>query len=148
MNNFAKRTDSLLLLIAHPTKMSKDEKGKYLIPGPYNISGSADFLNMADYTFTVHRNQDDEGKYQSFGTVVVQKTKINKTLGDTGTWPYLYNINNGRYLTDHMTGELTKWDNSNWITKEEYIKPIENEYKVPTATINDAFGEYDDTLPF
>ena len=124
MNNFAKRTDSLLLLIAHPTKMSKDEKGKYLIPGPYNISGSADFLNMADYTLTVHRSQDEDGKYQTFGTVVVQKTKINKTLGDTGSWPYAYNINNSRYLTDHMSGEPIQWDNSNWITKEEF-KPIE-----------------------
>lgn len=120
MNNFSKRTDSLLLLIAHPTKMSKDEKGKYLIPGPYNISGSADFLNMADYTMTVHRSQDEDGKYQTFGTVVVQKTKINKTLGDTGSWPYAYNINNSRYLTDHMNGEPIQWDNSNWITKEEF----------------------------
>lgn len=140
MNNFAKRTDSLLLLIAHPTKMTKDEKGNYLIPGPYNISGSADFLNMADYTLTVHRMQDDDGKYRTIGAVVVQKTKINKTLGATGTWPYLYNINNGRYETDHMSGEPTKWDNSNWITKEEYKEP-EKEYKIPTVTPNEAFGD-------
>lgn len=140
MNNFAKRTDSLLLLIAHPTKMTKDEKGNYLIPGPYNISGSADFLNMADYTLTVHRMQDDDGKYRTIGAVVVQKTKINKTLGATGTWPYLYNINNGRYETDHMSGEPTKWDNSNWITKEEYKEP-KKEYKIPTVTPNEAFGD-------
>lgn len=146
MSNFARRTDSLLTLIAHPTKMNKDEKGHYIIPGPYNISGSADFLNMADYTFTVHRNQDPEGKFLTHGSVVVQKTKINKTLGSTGTWPYLYNINNGRYETDHMSGEPTKWDNSNWITKEEYKEP--ETFKVPTATLNDAFGEYDKDMPF
>lgn len=142
MNNFAKRTDSLLLLIAHPTKMSKDEKGKYLIPGPYNISGSADFLNMADYTLTVHRSQDEDGKYQTFGTVVVQKTKINKTLGDTGSWPYAYNINNSRYLTDHMSGEPIQWDNSNWITKEEFIPPEpEKEKPLPKLDPNEAWAD-------
>lgn len=148
MNNFAKRTDSLLFLIAHPTKMSKDDKGKYLIPGPYNISGSADFLNMADYTLTVHRNQDEQGKYETFGSVVVQKTKINKTLGDTGTWPYWYNINNGRYITDHMSGEPKQWDNTNWITKEEYKEPKQEEFKLPLINPNVAFEDEFGATPF
>ena len=148
MNNFAKRTDSLLFLIAHPTKMSKDDKGKYLIPGPYNISGSADFLNMADYTLTVHRNQYDNGKYETFGSVVVQKTKINKTLGDTGSWPYWYNINNGRYITDQMNGEMKQWDNTNWITKEEYKEPEREEYKLPLIQPNIAFEDEYGATPF
>lgn len=141
MNNFAKRTDSLLLLIAHPTKMSKDENGKYLIPGPYNISGSADFLNMADYTLTVHRSQDEKGKYLTSGNVVVQKTKINKTLGNTGAWPYYYNINNGRYATDNMS-ERPEWDNSNWITKEQYTPPEpEKEKPLPKLDPQQAFED-------
>lgn len=145
MNNFAKRTDSLLLLVAHPTKMSKDDKGKYLIPGPYNISGSADFLNMADYTFTVHRSQDSDGKYQTFGTVVVQKTKINKTLGSTGVWLYVYNINNGRYLTDHMDENQPKWDNTDWITKEKFVEPEPvKEKPLPIMSPQQAFIDDDD----
>ena len=139
MSNFARRTDSLLTLVAHPTKMPKDENGKYLIPGPYNISGSADFLNMADYTFTVHRNQNDDGKFLTHGSVVIQKTKINKTLGDTGTWAYLYNINNGRYISDKMSGDVKDWDNSNWITKEEFKPVIEK--PLPTIDPDQAFED-------
>jgi twinkle protein len=150
MSNFTKRTDSLLFLVAHPTKMTKDKDDiKYKIPGPYNISGSADFLNMCDYTLTVHRGQDSEtGKYQSFGYVIVQKAKINKTMGDTGSWNYWYNINNGRYITDHDDGKPRQWDNSNWITNEEYYPPEEPEYTVQPATTNQAFGDEYAELPF
>lgn len=147
MSNFAKRTDSLLFLVAHPTKMQK-EKGIYKIPGPYDISGSADFWNMLDYTLTVHRTQNEDGKFQSFGTVIVQKAKINKTMGDTGTWGYWYNINNGRYITDHDDGRPKQWDNSNWITKVEYFPPEEPEYQVQPVTINEAFGDEYAELPF
>lgn len=147
MSNFAKRTDSLLFLIAHPTKMPK-EKGIYKIPGPYDISGSADFWNMLDYTLTVHRIQNEDGKYNSFGIVIVQKAKINKTMGETGTWPYWYNINNGRYITDHDDGKPREWDNSNWITNEEYYPPEEPEFKIHPATINQVFGDEYAELPF
>lgn len=147
MSNFAKRTDSLLFLIAHPTKMQK-EKGIYKIPGPYDISGSADFWNMLDYTLTVHRIQNEDGKFNSFGIVIVQKAKINKTMGETGTWPYWYNINNGRYITDHDDGKPKEWDNSNWITNEDYYPPQEPEYKIEPATINQAFGDDFAELPF
>lgn len=149
MSNFAKRTDSLLFLIAHPTKMSKEKDSTYRIPGPYDISGSADFWNMCDYTLTVHRTQNEEtGKPQSFGVVIVQKTKINKTLGDTGIWNYWYNINNGRYITDHDDGKTRDWDNSNWITNEEYHPFEEPEFKIHPATINQAFGDEFAELPF
>jgi twinkle protein len=147
MSNFAKRTDSLLFLIAHPTKMQK-EKGIYKIPGPYDISGSADFWNMLDYTLTVHRTQNEDGKFQSFGIVIVQKAKINKTMGDTGTWGYWYNINNGRYITDHDDGRPKQWDNSNWITKAEYFPPEEPEYQVQPVTTNEAFGDEYAELPY
>ncbi len=141
MSNFAKRTDSLLFLIAHPTKMQK-EKGIYKIPGPYDISGSADFWNMLDYTLTVHRMQkEDDGKFQTFGIVIVQKTKINKTMGKTGTWPYWYNINNGRYITDHDDGSIKIFDNSNWITNVDFIPPKENEYQIKPATPSQAFDD-------
>lgn len=147
MSNFTKSTDSLLFLIAHPTKMQKD-KGIYKIPGPYDISGSADFWNMLDYTLTVHRIQKEDGQFNSFGVVIVQKAKINKTMGETGTWPYWYNINNGRYITDHENGQQKQWDNSNWITNEEYYPPEEPEFKIQPLTLNEAFGDDFAELPY
>lgn len=135
---FTKKTDSLLLLIAHPTKMRKEEGTKrYVMPTAYDVSGTADFYNMSDYCITVHRQQDDNGKAQSFGKIYIEKTKYNKTMGSTGVWDYWYNINNGRYINDDLTGAPKQWDNSNWITKEEYKEP--EPFKVPTATIQEAF---------
>ena len=141
MTNFAKKTDSLLHLIAHPTKMSKDDKGKFKVPTPYDISGSADFWNMPEYCWSVGRAQDDEGKFLSYGFVVVSKTKVNKTMGTPGIWNYWYNLNNGRYITDNLDGSERKWDNSNWITKEEF--------KIPVASVQEAFSyNEDDECPF
>lgn len=142
MVNFTKKTDSLLFLIAHPTKMGKDAEGNWMIPTPYSISGSADFWNMPDYCLSVHRGQDDNGKFQTYGSVTVQKTKINKTMGDTGVWNYRFNINNGRYANDNLDASPIIYDNSNWITKEEHstlieVEPIE--VRLPYIDPDEAF---------
>ena len=149
MINFSKKTDSLLLLIAHPTKMRKEEgTKKYTMPTAYDVSGTADFYNMSDYCITVHRSQDDSGLKKPFGTIFIEKTKYNKTMGDTGLWSYWYNINNGRYITDAMDGmpKSNEWDNTNWITKEENkpeeIKPL------PMATLGQAFELDEDGFAF
>ena len=140
MTSFAKRTDSLLLLIAHPTKMRKEEgTKKYVMPTAYDVSGTADFYNMSDYCITVHRTQDDNGTRKPFGTVYIEKTKYNKTMGNTGIWNYWYNINNGRYISDDYTGEPKVWDNSNWITKEEFKPVIEK--PLPTIDPDQAFED-------
>lgn len=142
MSSFSRKTDSMIFLIAHPTKLPKDEKGNFKMPTPYDISGSADFWNMPDYNIAVRRNQDDTGKFMTHGQVAIQKTKINITLGDTGTWNFWHNINNGRYITDTLDEKPKQWDNSNWITKEE-----NKTEKVPQVTAEIAFGtddEYED----
>ena len=141
MISFAKRTDSLLLLIAHPTKLRKDEKTKsFPMPTMYDISGSADFWNMVDYGIAVRREQDDEGKFQTFGQVNIAKTKYNYTMGSTGLWNFRYNVNNGRYAWDDIdTASSPIFDNSNWITKEEF-KPIE-EKPLPKLNPQDAWED-------
>lgn len=140
--SFAKRTDSLLLLIAHPTKLRKDEKGKFPMPSMYDISGSADFWNMVDYGIAVRREQDEQGKFLTFGQVNIAKTKYNETMGSTGLWNFRYNINNGRYVWDDIdTAASPIHDNSNWITKEEYKEPEEK--PLPLISIQQAFSSED-----
>ena len=118
------------------------------MPTAYDVSGTADFNNMSDYCITVHRSQDDSGLKKPFGTIFIEKTKYNKTMGDTGLWSYWYNINNGRYITDAMDGmpKSNEWDNTNWITKEENkpeeIKPL------PMATLGQAFELDEDGFAF
>ena len=139
MISFAKKTDSLLLLIAHPTKLQKDKTtGHFPMPTMYDISGSADFWNMVDYGIAVRREQDD-GKYLSYGQVSIAKTKINYTMGETGIWNFRYNINNGRYSEDYLDERTIVFDNSNWITKEEFKPVIEK--PLPTIDPDQAFED-------
>ena len=141
---FAKMTDSLVLLVAHPVKLRKEEKtGKFPMATAYDISGSADFFNMPSYVISVRREQDDETlEFLSYGQIAISKAKNNETMGTTGMWNFRYNINNGRYSSDDDTEVY--FDNSNWITKQEYVEP-----KIQPITPSEAFQtEIDDDFPF
>lgn len=157
--SFCRKTDSLLFLVAHPTKLRKNEKnGKFPIATAYDISGSADFWNMPSYVISVRREQDDETlEFLTYGQVVISKAKVNETMGDTGIWNFRYNVNNGRYITDDKE-KSCNFDNTNWITKEEYKEP--EEPKLQALNPYEAFGmpknnlfckdgtEQDDDMPF
>ena len=55
-------------------------------------------------------------------------------------WNFRYNINNGRYVFDDInTATSPTFDNSNWITKEEF-KPIE-EKPLPKLNPQDAWED-------
>ena len=139
--SFVKKNDCLLFLIAHPTKLQKTKEGKFPMASMYDISGSADFFNMTSYGISVRREQDDETlEFLSYGQVAISKAKLNETMGSTGIWEFRYNINNGRYITDNKNKEVD-FDNSNWITKKEYIEP-----KIIPATLSQAFDT--DECPF
>ena len=139
--SFVKKNDCLLFLIAHPTKLQKTKEGKFPMASMYDISGSADFFNMTSYGIAVRREQHDKTlEFLSYGQVAISKAKFNETMGSTGVWEFRYNINNGRYITDNKNKEVD-FDNSNWITKKEYIEP-----KIIPATLSQAFDA--DECPF
>ena len=148
LDNFVKKNDVLLFLIAHPRKLEKNKTtGKFPMPSMYDISGSADFNNMTSYGISVRREQDDETlEFLSYGQVSISKAKLNETMGSTGVWEFRYNINNGRYITDKKDN-TNDFDNSNWITKTEYKEEIK---PVPMATTQQAFeiDNYLDECPF
>lgn len=52
IKRFAKQNDVAFWLVAHP---SKPMQGASKVPGLYDISGSANFANKADYGLTYHR---------------------------------------------------------------------------------------------
>lgn len=105
MDTFNKRNNVHGFIIAHPTKMTKDEDGNYQIPNLYSISGSAHFFNKTDIGWTVYK------KGHGVTDVHIQKVKF-KYWGDVGMINYLWNEKNGRYYT-------TNQDFTNWISKEE-----------------------------
>lgn len=107
--SFAQQNDVLIFLMAHPTKMAKNQKSDVIdIPTLYDIAGSAHFFNMADYGIVVHRNRVNE-------TVEVKVSKVRfKHLGSVGTANLKYHMANGRYAS-FTEGQTTVWDTSNHI---------------------------------
>lgn len=76
---FLKRRDVHGFLVAHPTKIKKDEKtGKYKVATLYDISGSAHFFNKTHNGMSVYRDFDT-----NIVDVYVQKVK-DSWLGKLG----------------------------------------------------------------
>jgi len=67
---FARKNDLLVIFIAHPKKLDKDEK----IPNMYSISGGSSWYNMADYGVVVHREKIGD-KLCNTPDIIVQKVK-------------------------------------------------------------------------
>ncbi len=113
MTAFAQREGVLLILMAHPRKMERDDMTEYKVPTLYDINGSANFFNKADYGLCVHRIRK-----QNLTQVHIQKVKF-KHLGEPGVANFRYNLNNGRYVPAIDPGnpdERPIYDNANYLT--------------------------------
>jgi twinkle protein len=121
LTNFAQMHDVLVILMAHPTKLKKNKDGKLEAPTLYDISGSANFANKADFAIVVHRNME-----QNYTEVHVKKVKF-KHLGEQGVCLFKYNINNGRYVPYDPSGNNSEiiWDNNNHLIQQ--IKELQKE---------------------
>ena len=92
-SEFATQYNCLVVVVAHPRKMNRN-----LVTNTtprvemYDISGSADFYNKADYGIVVERDKD-----AGVTRVYVDKVKF-KHLGTGGVASFIYDPVNGRYL--------------------------------------------------
>lgn len=137
LTNFAQQNDVLVVLMAHPTKMPKNKDGQVEVPTLYDISGSANFFNKADFGIVVHRDRVND-----LVDVHIQKVKF-RHLGELGTAQFKYNLNNGRYCPFYE-GLLPEWDNTNHLVQNA-LKSAENAQKEAV------FGfetDFDNDLPF
>lgn len=75
MKRFAANYDVAVVVIAHPTKPSKDAK----VPTLYDISGSANWYNKADTGIILHRERES-----ITSTVIVQKIRFEE-VGKPGS---------------------------------------------------------------
>ena len=110
LTNFAQINDVLVILMAHPSKRPRSKDGTIETPNLYDISGSANFYNKADFGIVVHRNYAED-----LVEVHVQKVKF-RNLGQVGTAQFKYNLNNGRY-TPVIGGLVDDWDNTNHLRR-------------------------------
>lgn len=92
---FAREHGVHLWIVAHPTKLRKDEDGNYPVPTPYDISGSAHWRNKADNALSVWRGLND--KHNQVVQVHVQKVRF-REVGSVGTAELVYERATGRYF--------------------------------------------------
>lgn len=117
---FAQINDVLIILMAHPTKLSKNKDGVVEAPTLYDISGAAHFYNKTDFGIVVHRD-----RVKDTVEVHVQKVKF-RHLGKVGTAYFKYNLNNGRY-SPYINEIAPVWDNSNHLVEESRRRAQEAE---------------------
>jgi len=84
MRNFSRLYDIAIWIVAHPTKLQKENNGEYPVPTPYDISGSAHWRNKADVCVSVWRSMKLQPGALPIVQIHVQKVR-NKNLGACGT---------------------------------------------------------------
>jgi len=138
LTQFAQQNNVLIIVIAHPTKMKK-ENGVYEKPSLYDVSGSADFRNQTHDGFCIYRYFGDE----SYTTFTNLKTKYS-FQGEIGAIiEYDYHKPSGRYFPrgdvaqDYNLLDDLKVDN----IKKEFSELEETENEIPKINPEDAFGE-------
>ena len=140
LTNFAQQNDVLVILMAHPTKQTKNKDGVIEAPTLYDISGSAHFYNKTDFGIVVHRN-----RVENTVEVHVQKVKF-RHLGEVGTALFKYNLNNGRYVP-YTNGIDPVWDNTNHIIEDRKQKE-KDAMEAAQFDWEDAFQPTTDECPF
>lgn len=105
---FAKKYDVLVIIVAHPTKMYKDQNGKIEEPTMYNIKGGGEWYDASYHGLLVHRNYD-------LGTVKVKVLKVKfQNLGENGAETHFkWNSQSGRYIPTEIpdiNGQALPWE--------------------------------------
>lgn len=77
LRRFAKKMMVHLIIVAHPSKQRKDDKGEYSVPTLYDISDSAHWYNKADLGVVVHR-------YDQHTLIRVAKSRYHDEIGVPG----------------------------------------------------------------
>jgi twinkle protein len=89
---FAQQHRVLVILVAHPRKVNRNEHdGRRRRVEMNDINGSADFGNKADYCFVVDRNDDIH-----MTTIYIDKVRF-KHLGNRGAVRFRYDVLSGRF---------------------------------------------------
>lgn len=94
IRRFARHHGIHIWLIAHPTKLRKENNGKYPVPTPYDVAGSAHFRNKSDNALCVWRDLNNEDmsnivqihiqkiRFKEIGKIGMVELRYEKTTGD------------------------------------------------------------------
>lgn len=127
LTNFCVDHNVNVFLVAHPTKMKKNEKGNYDMPTLYDVSGSADFRNQTHNGFCIHRTFGEDEKV--IFTNLKTKHSFQGRIGESIN--FKYHIPSMRYYPDYDA---------------PYIGClVDKEIKIDELTPNELF-EHDDNI--
>jgi len=93
VRQWAREFEVHVWIVAHPMKLQKDRDGKYPVPTPYDISGSAHWRNKADNCVAVWRDVLADNQVVQ---IHIQKVRF-KHLGKAGVVELRYDRVTGRY---------------------------------------------------
>lgn len=92
LQKFSKRFNVLVNLVVHPKKMASDLNGDTIMPNRYDLNGSANFANKADYIIIVHRDLTDK-------TTIIKCDKCKfSNYGKIGQTVIKYDIQSTNYF--------------------------------------------------
>lgn len=127
LTNFAQQNDVMVFLVAHPTKMQKDDLGYYKQPDLYNVSGSSDFKNICHDGLLVYRYFRDYNEYRKDDVVVKSLKQKMKFQGETlAEEVFRYDLPSGRYYAVNTEKNTKSLIGDDYNTKP-ILKP-ENSY--------------------
>ena len=106
-------------IVAHPTKLHKNDKGIYSPPSAYDIAGSAHFFNKADHIICVHREKDRDKNPDNIVDLIVQKVK-RSNVGTLGSYQLKFLLQSSRYA-----------DIPRYTCEEAQAPSTGGEYKMP-----------------
>ena len=99
IRRFARNHGVHVWVVAHPQKLYRREDGSYPVPTPYDISGSAHWVNKADVGLVVHRDPSHKPPQTE---IHVRKVRF-KVVGKLGSVTLQYDCATGRY------SEKSRW---------------------------------------
>lgn len=95
LTSFCQVNNVSVVLVAHPTKMRKNDNGTYEIPTLYDVSGSADFRNQTHNGFAIHRYFESENQ-EGYTKFINLKTKFSFQGDITGNADFKWDEVSGR----------------------------------------------------
>lgn len=105
LRSFARSAGVHLWIVAHPTKLQKEQDGSYPVPTPYDVAGSAHWRNKADNCIAIWRDTARDTR-----TVEVHVQKVRKkSVGKVGMATLVYDRVTGQY--HDVAAAPPRWSN-------------------------------------
>lgn len=123
LQKFAKKNDILINLVVHPKKLATDVNGYTVMPNRYDLNGSANFANKADYIVIVHRDFINN-------TTIIKCDKCKfSNYGQIGECEIQYDTISTNYFDTTNTASTTSKEEDMYMTALAVLEQHERKFK-------------------